>query len=321
MNFIDKLKLQVKKIDGKIILPEANLDKRVMTACVEIVENKLSKVVVLGKNKDFDMRLRNNPLCEIIDIDTYPKLNALAKKLYELRKEKGMTLDDAEKLVKTPEYFSCMLLKTGVVDGMVAGAVWTTANTLRPVLQIIKAKKGRDFVTGSSLLVKDNEKPVLFGDMAIVKDPSAEELSKIAVSNADFMKKVLNIDPKVALLSFSTAGSGVGEVVEKVRKATKFCEKSKYDIFGEIQFDAAFNKLVAKRKKLDNEVAGKANVFIFPDLNAGNIATKIAEHMGGYKAIGPVLINLNKPMSDLSRGTDVDEIIYTVCLTKLMKNA
>lgn len=318
MKLIEEIKNKAKDKDCCIILPEANLDERVLEAAKIILKENLSKIIVFGDEKELPTEFFSSNMCEVIDIKN-SDLSSYANELYELRKEKGLTLEKAQELIKSPAYFACMLLKNNKADGMVAGAKFTTADTLRPALQIIKTKKGKKSVTGNMIMLKDGERPLIFGDVSLVEKPDAETLSEIAISNAEFMDKVLNIEPKVALLSYSTKGSAKSELVDLVKTATLLSqENSDYLIDGEMQVDSALDSLTAKKKGITSEVGGNANVLIFPDLNAGNIGYKLVSRLGGYLAVGPIMLNFNKPVNDLSRGCTVEEIINTVCVTKLM---
>ena len=307
-----------KQKPGTIILPEANLDERVKKAAEYVVKNKITNIIVFGTKSDFSSLLTKSPLCQIIDINTYEKLPEFTETLYELRKEKGLTKNQAQKLILNPIYFSMVMLHMGLASGVVAGASFTTADTIRPALQLIKAKNGKQLVTGSTLMIKENHPILLFGDVSLIEKPDEKVLSEIAIANAEFMDKVVGLDPKVALLSYSTKGSAVSDSVNCVQKATRLAKRhKKYAIGGEMQVDCALDEQTAKRKGAGLKVAGKANVLIFPDLNAGNIGYKLASYLGGYTAIGPLMLNLKKPVNDLSRGSTVLEIVATICLTKL----
>lgn len=315
---IKQILKDAKQIKGTILLPEALEDKRIYQACELILKYQFGKIAVIGKPSKFGSEFKNAN-CEIIDMDNAELQEELAKKLVAIRRKKGMTLEKARELVKTPSYFSMMLLKTGKVDGIVAGAKWTTADVLRPALQIIKTKPKKSICVGTMLMVKEDAQPILMSDISLNLNPTSEQLAEIAIASAEFMDKVAKIQPKVAMLSYSTNGSGSGEMVDKVRIATEIAKKkSTYKIEGEMQADVALDKLTAKNKKCVNDVAGKANVLIFPDINAGNIGYKLVARLGGYQAIGPIILNFNKPVNDLSRGCTVDEIVYTVCITRLL---
>lgn len=318
MEFMQEILEKAKKVNGTIILPEANMDERVMSAARKIIETKLSKIIVLGREEQFDDVFQNNEFCEIIDIEKYEQIDDLINSLYELRKNKGMTIEQAKELIKEPIYFAMMLLKLDKADGIVAGAKYTTANVLRPALQIIKTKPNKSIVTGIMLMVKEEAKPLVYGDVSLIENPSSEELSEIAISCAEFYEKMTDSQPKVAMLSYSTKGSAKSEMVDKMQKATDLAKsKSNYLIDGEMQADCALDKETAQKKGITSEVGGNANVLIYPDLNAGNIAYKLTQRLGGYSAIGPIMLNFNKPVNDLSRGCNVDEIVNTVCITKL----
>lgn len=316
MDILKQITKQALAIDATIILPEANLDDRVKLACKQLLKNKMCKIIVFGKVAEFDATFTKNPNCKIIDISEDEHKAELANKLYELRKDKGLTLLEAKKLIKDPIYYAVMLLKLGYADGMVAGACTSTANVLRPALQIVKCKKGKLFVTGSMLMIKKGKPVLLFGDVSLVENPTAERLAEIAVSNAEFMDS-LGVNPNVAMLSYSTYGSASSELTQKVVDAVKQTKNSKYKIFGEIQADAALKETVAKQKGVKAIGAGHANVLIFPDLNSGNIGYKLTAHLGEYQAVGPIMLNFDKPVNDLSRGSNVQEIINTVMITKI----
>jgi phosphate acetyltransferase len=235
-----------------------------------------------------------------------------------MRKAKGLTLEEAKKLIQQPIYFAMMLVKNGLADGVVAGAKYSTADVLRPALQIIKTKPDKKIVTGGMLMLKDNENPLFFGDVSLVENPTSEQLAEIALGNAEFMQKVLNVEPKVAMLSYSTKGSAKHEMVDKVRVATELAKNRGFMVDGEMQVDSALDLATAQKKGVNSEVGGNANVLVFPDLNAGNIGYKLVARLGGYDAIGPIMLNFNKPVNDLSRGCTVDEIVNTVVITKLL---
>lgn len=317
MKILKQLNNQAKEINATIILPEANADNRVYEACKIILKQKLAKIIVFGKAEQFDKSFKNKN-CQIIDIDSYNKTD-FSNQLFELRQHKGMTRQKATELVKKPLYFAMMLLKNNLADGLVAGACNTTADVLLPALQIIKAKSNKSVVTGSTLMIKNGCKPLMFGDVSLIENPTSDQLAEIAISNAEFMQNVMRLTPKVALLSYSTKGSAKNEMVTKVADAVKIAnEKSNFLIDGEMQGDSALDKSTAYQKGVKSAVGGEANVLIFPDLNAGNIAYKLTSRLAGYTAIGPIMLNFNKPVNDLSRGSTVEEIVNTVVITKLL---
>lgn len=317
MKILKQLNNQAKEINATIILPEANADNRVYEACKIILKQKLAKIIVFGKAEQFDKSFKNKN-CQIIDIDSYNKTD-FSNQLFELRQHKGMTRQKATELVKKPLYFAMMLLKNNLADGLVAGACNTTADVLLPALQIIKAKSNKSVVTGSTLMIKNGCKPLMFGDVSLIENPTSDQLAEIAISNAEFMQNVMRLTPKVALLSYSTKGSAKNEMVTKVADAVKIAnEKSNFLVDGEMQGDSALDKSTAYQKGVKSAVGGEANVLIFPDLNAGNIAYKLTSRLAGYTAIGPIMLNFNKPVNDLSRGSTVEEIVNTVVITKLL---
>ena len=314
---IKEILKNAKQTKGTILLPEANVDERVKTACELILTHQFGKIAVLGKPEQFGESFKSAN-CTIIDPDDAELQQRLAKKLVLIRRRKGMTLEKAKELVKTPQYFSMMLLKEGLVDGVVAGAKWTTADVLRPALQSIKTKEDQTMCVGAMLMIKENANPLVLSDISLNLNPDSKQLAEIAIASAEFMKEVVKVEPKVAMLSYSTNGSGKGEMVDKVRVATEIAKsKSTFKIEGEMQADVALDIETAKNKNCKNAVAGKANVLIFPDINAGNIGYKLVAKLGGYQAIGPIILNFNKPVNDLSRGCSVDEIVYTACITRL----
>jgi len=318
MKIIEEIKQRAKNRDCIIVLPEANVDERVKDASLEILKDNLSKIILFGKKSDFEESFLNNSNCQIIDIESFEKLKEFASQLYEMRKSKGLTFEDAEKLVKQPIYLAMMLVINGLADGVVAGAKYSTADVLRPALQIIKTKPNKKIVTGGMLMIKEDCNPLFFGDVSLVENPNSEELCEIALANAEFMEKVLDIEPKVAMLSYSTKGSAKSEMVDKVRIATELAQNKGYLIDGEMQVDSALDLVTAKKKGITSNVGGNANVLVFPDLNAGNIGYKLVARLGGYEAIGPIMLNFNKPVNDLSRGCTFKEIINTVLITKLL---
>lgn len=320
MKVLDDILEKAKSKNGKIILPEANVDSRVLEAVKKIVTSNLSEVIIFGQKNEFPQEVVTSKLVTIIDLNNFNQLNNMAHTLYELRKNKGLTIEGAYDLLKNPIYVACMLLYMGEADGLVAGAKYTTSDTLRPALQIIKTEVGKNLVAGSVLLVRENApQTLLFCDASLNENPTAEQLIDISVGGADFVQNVLGIEPKVAFLSYSTLGSAKSDLVEKMQTACKLTKEKypQYLIDGEMQFDCAVDIATANRKGITSPVGGNANVFVFPDLNCGNISYKIAARLGGYTAIGPIMVNFRKPVNDLSRGCTIDEIVATVAITKL----
>lgn len=331
MDFVKELESKAAKAGKKIVLCEGE-DKRVVEAAAKIVKEGIAKIVLIGNEAECKKVAPDVDLSEIelVDPETSPKTAEYAKILYECRKAKGMTEEEAAKQAKDRTMFGALMLKAGDVDGYVSGACHSTANTLRPGLQVIKTAPGISTVSSSFIMVAPEggnkyipEGVALFGDCAINIEPSSEQLADIAVATAETAKKIAGVEPRVAMLSFSTKGSGNDDKflksVPKVQEAVKLAAEKAPSLAldGEFQFDAAIAPEVGKLKAPGSKVAGHANVFIFPNINAGNIGYKIAQRMGGWMAIGPVCQGFAKPLNDLSRGCNVDDIVATVAVTAL----
>ncbi|MBR3863497.1 MAG: phosphate acetyltransferase [Clostridia bacterium] len=324
---INKLISSAQALNKTIVLTEGE-DSRVVTAAADIVAKKIAKIVLLG---DPDQIKADNPTVdlsgvEIVNPKTSPKLKEYTELLYELRKAKGMTYEQAEQTACESTYFGTLMLKAGDVDGLVSGACHSTANTLRPGLQIIKTAKGVPLVSSFFLMVAPEQGnqyckdgAFIFSDCGLEPNPDPDKLAFIAVSAAKSAKALIGIDPKVALLSFSTKGSAKHDDVAKVSAAVAKAHELAPEILidGELQFDASIVPSVAKLKAPNSPVAGQANVLIFPDLDAGNIGYKIAERLGGFMAVGPICQGFAKPMNDLSRGCKAEDIVLAVAMTAL----
>ena len=304
----------------KIILPESE-DERILRATEILILRDIVDIVLLGDRKTIEKQCMQIDLdiskAEIIDPEESPLREKFSQRFYEMRKEKGLTLDVARDAMTHVSYFATMMVNEGLADGMVSGATHTTADTIRPALQIIKTKADISIVSSIFFMCLDT-KVLVYGDCAVNMDPTAEQLAQIAISSADTAKQ-FGIEPKVALLSYSTGASGTGPEVEKVREATKLAQAMRPDylIEGPIQYDAAIDEKVAKKKLPDSKIAGQATVFIFPDLNTGNNTYKAVQRSTGALAIGPVLQGLRLPVNDLSRGCLVDDIVNTVAITAI----
>jgi len=306
----------------KIVLPEGT-DPRILKAACRLQASGLVDLVLLGKREQICNLVKNKGInldcnkLEIIDPDTDPRTEEYAKILYELRKHKGITETTAQDLVKDVSYFGTMMVYTGDADGMVSGAAHTTQHTIRPALQIIKTKPDAKIVSSVFFMCLP-DRVSAFADCAINPNPNAEELAEIAIASADSANK-FGIKPKVAMLSYSSGSSGKGEDVEKVRKATEIVKTKRPDILveGPIQYDAAVDPEVGKKKMPNSPVAGQASVLIFPDLNTGNNTYKAVQRETGALAIGPMLQGLRKPVNDLSRGCTVDDVYNTILLTAI----
>ncbi len=309
---IDDLKLRIKGKGLKIVFPESH-DKRIVEAAVKLSKEGLIRPVLIGSKKNISKEFDISE-CEVIDPYEYNDFESMVTAFVERRKGKTTNEDAREQLLKE-NYFGTMLVYMNKANGLVSGATQSTGETVRPALQIIKTKPEISRTFGYFLMVRENEK-YIFGDCAINTNPTAENLAEFAVESAK-IAEMFGIVPKVALLSFSTKGSAETEETAKVVKATKLAKaaNSGYDIDGEMQFDAAFVESVGLKKYPGSKVAGKANTFIFPDLNSGNIGYKIAQRLGGFEAMGPILAGLNSPVNDLSRGCDSEDVYNTAIIT------
>ena len=326
-NILDEIKEKAKSLQKKIVLCEGE-DARVVKAASDATKEGVAKIVLLGneaeikaKNPDIDLSD-----VEIVDPLTSEKRSEYNAKLCELRASKGMTPDQADKLLNDGTYFGAMMLKMGDVDGLVSGACHSTANTLRPGLQIIKTAKGVSSVSSFNLMICPEQGNqycpdgmVFFADCGLNPTYTSEGLADCAIATAASAKAIAGIDPKVAMLSFSTMGSAKHDNVTMVAEAVKIAKEKAPDLKldGELQFDAAIVPSVAALKAPNSEVAGHANVFIFPDLQAGNIGYKIAERLGGFMAVGPICQGFAKPLNDLSRGCKAEDIVAAVAITAL----
>ena len=317
MDIFEKLADQLRGQDKTIVFPEGE-DPRVLGAAIRLKKDQLVEPVVLGNQEAVEKVAGENGFdltgLQILDPATYPAEDkqAMHDALLERRNGKN-TPEQVDQMLEDISYFATMLVYMGKVDGMVSGAVHATGDTVRPALQIIKTKPGSHRISGAFIMQKGEDRYV-FADCAINIELDAPTMAEVASQSAE-TAKLFGIDPKVAMLSFSTKGSAKGDMVTKVAEATKLAKEANPDlaIDGELQFDAAFVPSVGELKAPGSDVAGHANVFIFPSLEAGNIGYKIAQRFGGFEAIGPVLQGLNAPVADLSRGTD-EEAVYKVAL-------
>lgn len=325
MDLMQSILESAKKDKKKIILAEGE-ERRNLIAAHKILKEGIADLVLVGneeKIKEYAKLLKIDiSKAEIMDPHTSEKTEKYAEEFCELRKKKGMTMEKAQKMVRDPLYFATMALKNGDVDGMVSGAIHTTGDLLRPGLQIVKTAPGVKIVSGFFvMMVPDCDYGesglLLFADCAVNPNPTAEELADIAITTAETAKKLCNLDPKVAMLSFSTMGSAKGELVEKVTKAVEIAkqERPDLDIDGELQLDAAIDIEVANLKAPMSNVAGKANVLVFPDLQTGNIGYKLVQRFAKAKAIGPICQGFAKPINDLSRGCSAEDIVHVVAMT------
>ena len=311
MELFEEIAAKVKGQNKTIVFPEGE-DKRVLGAAVRLQQDGLLKPILLGKRSDgWDISALT-----ILDPAEYPAADkqAMFDALLERRKGKN-TPEQVEEMLKDVSYFGTMLVYMGKADGMVSGAVHSTGSTVRPALQIVKTKPGSHRISGAFLMLKGDQR-YIFADCAINIELDAPTMAEVAVQSAE-TAKLFGIDPKVALLSFSTKGSAKGDMVTKVAEATEKVHELAPDLAadGELQFDAAFVPEVGELKAPDSKVAGHANVFIFPSLEAGNIGYKIAQRFGGFTAVGPILQGLNAPIADLSRGCNEDDVYKVALIT------
>lgn len=326
MGFSADLLSRARALKRVVVLPESD-DERVLKAASKVLEIDGAKIILLGKKDEILARAGSLDLskAQFIDISTSEYFDDFASTLFELRKAKGMSESEAKELILRPEYFGTMLVYKGIAHAMVSGAKTTTADTIRPALQFVKMKDGISTVSGAFVMVLDgqsekNERVWFFADCAITPRPSAGQLAGIALSTANTAKS-FGYEPKVAFLSYSTGDSAKGEMIDFVKEALEIAQKVAPDIAmdGPMQFDAAVDSKVAKSKMPNSKVAGQANVFIFPDLNCGNITYKAVQRSANALAIGPILQGLKKPVNDLSRGCSVDDIVNTVLISAVQE--
>lgn len=324
MNFIDTIKERAKKDKKRIVLPES-MDKRTMEAADKALKEKIADIIIIGTPEEIEENSKGFDISDatIIDPNTSELTEKLINGLVEIRKNKGLTYEDAKNLLLTDYmYYACMLVKTGKADGVVSGACHSTANTLRPSLQIIKTKPGVMLVSAFFLMVVPeceygSDGTFVFADSGLEQNPTPERLAAIAASSAESFKLLVEKEPLVAMLSHSTMGSAKHADVDKVVEAVKIAKEnySQYKIDGELQLDAAIVPSVAKSKAPNSEVAGHANVLVFPDLDAGNIGYKLVQRLAKAEAYGPITQGIASPINDLSRGCSADDIVGVIAIT------
>lgn len=325
MNFIDSIKQRARQNIKTIVLPEAS-DLRIIKAAAIAIQEKYANIVLVGDEDSIRKIANENKLnineAQIVNPLKSEKTEVYANKLYELRKEKGMTLEKARELVKDEVYFSMMMVKLEEADGLVSGAIHSTSDTLRPALQILKTAPGTKLVSAFFLMVVPDceygENGVfVFGDCGLNQNPTAEELVEIAHSSSKSFEQLVGKEAKVAMLSYSTMGSAKSELTQKVIDATNMV-KEKYPeikLDGELQLDAAIVPEVGKSKAPNSDIAGTANTLIFPDLNAGNIGYKLTQRLGKAEAYGPLCQGIAKPVNDLSRGCSAEDVAGVIAIT------
>lgn len=325
MSFIEQIKERAKKDIKTIILPEAE-DIRTLEATETILKEGYAKIILIGKKEKILELAKTKQLkiekAEIIDPSDSEETEKYSQKLYELRKEKGMTEEKARELVQDPVYFGMMMIKSEKADGLVSGAVHSTADTLRPALQILKTAPGTKLVSCFFVMCVPNTEygekgTFVFADSGLNANPTAEELSEIAISSSKSFEQLVGKKAQVAMLSYSTYGSAKSEMVDKVVNATKLVKEKAPEIAvdGELQLDAAIVPEIAKSKAPGSEIAGKANTLIFPDLNTGNISYKLVQRLAKAEAYGPLCQGIAKPVNDLSRGCSSNDIAGVVAIT------
>ncbi len=317
MNVLDNIIKKARKNPKNIVFPEA-LDERILKASEIILKKGIARVILLGNPKEViekadKLKLNLNGI-KIINHLKSEKFESYAKKLFELRKNKGISLNDAEKMLKNELYFGAMMLNCNDADGLIGGASHSTSEAVRVAFQIIKTKKNVKKVSGAMIMIK-NDKLLLFADCAIIPNPSSEDLAEISRLSIKTFENLFNKKARVGMLSYSTIGSGKGEDVDRVRKAVNIAKKSGLNVVGEIQPDAALIEDVCEIKCPSINCRKKINVLVFPSLNSGNISYKLVERLGNVRAIGPILQGLKKPMNDLSRGCSVQDIVDLAAIT------
>lgn len=325
MSFVEDIKNRAKQEIKTIVLPEAT-DIRTLKATNQILKEEFCKIILIGNEEEILNLAKENDLdvskAEIVEPSKSESYEEYVNAFYELRKHKGMTIEKSQELMLDPVFFGMMMVKQGKANGLVSGAAHSTADTLRPALQILKTAPGTKLVSTFVLMDVPNceygENGVfLFSDCGLNQNPDSESLSEIAISTAKSFKQIVGKEPKIAMLSYSTMGSAKAEEVDKVRNATELVKEKapELSVDGEMQFDAAIVPSIAKSKAPESDVAGKANTLIFPDLQAGNIGYKLVERLAKAEAYGPICQGMAKPVNDLSRGCKAEDIVGVVAIT------
>ncbi|NLM18778.1 MAG: phosphate acetyltransferase [Clostridiaceae bacterium] len=313
-----------KKNRKKIVLPETE-DPRITEAASRIIAEGIADVILIGDENKIKLVTPEHSLegAEYIDPATYEKYDEFVEIFFEMRKKRGMTEPEAREWMLNPVYFGMMLVHQGIADGLVAGAVNSTANVLRPALQILRTKPGTKLVSAFFIMVTKtdlgSDGSFIFADCGLNENPDAEQLSEIAISSAQSFRELIGGEPVIAMTSYSSFGSASSEMVDKVIEATKLAQEKAPELLldGEMQIDTALSPATSEKKAPGNKVGGKANVLIFPDLNTGNIAYKLVQYLAGAEAYGPLLQGIAKPVNDLSRGCSVNDIVGVVALTSV----
>lgn len=326
MKLLEEIKKRAQANIQRIVLPEGT-ELRTLEAANSVIRDKVAKIILIGNPAEIHRLAEEKGFAyikeaEIVDPENNPNLEKYAALLAELRKSKGMTIEEATKLAKNPLYLGCLMIKSGDADGQLAGAKNTTGDVLRPALQIVRTKPGMSCVSGALMLFSKAKEfgedgMMMVADVAVMPNPTAEELAQIAVATGETMRAVAGKEPRIAMLSFSTKGSAKHELVDKVTTATRLAQEMAPDMMidGELQADAAMVPSVGELKAPGSKVAGHANTLVFPSLEVGNIGYKMVQRLGGAEAIGPVLQGMAAPINDLSRGCSVSDIEQMIAIT------
>ncbi len=326
MKLLDQIRLKAKKVNKRIVLPES-LEERNLLAADYILENEIARIILIAnKDKLFararELNLKYIEKAIIIDPEKHEKKDHFIRMMVELRQHKGLTEEEASRLIEDPLYLACLLIKDHDADGEVAGAMNATGDVLRPAFQFVKTQPGISIVSGAFIMILPDspygdEGVLVFADCAVHPDPDDKQLGEIAVATAKTARDIADLDPRVAMLSFSTKGSARHEMVDRIVNATRIARKIDPDlkIDGELQADAALVESIGQKKSPGSPIAGKANVLVFPDLNSGNIAYKLVQRLANAEAIGPILQGMAAPINDLSRGCSVSDIVNMVAVT------
>jgi len=326
MKLLESIRQNAKSNLKRIVLPEGT-EERTLRAADQAIGDEMAKIILIGNpavisNKSSDLGLLNIGKAQIIDPEKVEKADVYADLMVELRGHKGMTKDKALELLKDPLYLATVMIKFGDADGEVAGAMNATGDVLRPAFQYVKTLPGISVVSGAFIMILEEKTfgedgILVFADCAVHPDPNEQQLAEIAVATSQTARSIAKIEPKVAMLSFSTKGSANHEMVDKVINATRIAREMKpsLQIDGELQADAAIVEAIGKSKAPDSDIAGNANVLVFPSLESGNIAYKLVQRLAGAEAVGPILQGMAAPINDLSRGCSVQDIINMIAIT------